>query len=169
MDQGHFTPINFTSATLSDFGGIHTGHKRHYYNYQFNCWQQYVLVFNNVGGTTLIDGVLCKLDTTAQTAGRNGVCKVLRGTSGGHAYCVNNTGATITDQYYFWGLQRGIGYGLAGGSIVATGLPLMAGATGFVALSTAGTDAIVGMAITAIAASTANTIDWMLPAGGLGA
>ena len=167
MDQGHFTPITFTSATLADFGGCKTGHRRDYYNYTFNCVQRYVLVFANIG--TIVDGALCKLVTTAQAASRAGVFKVILGTAGTTSFCVNNTGATITDQYYFWGLQRGVGYGLAGGAVVCTGLPLVAGATGFVALSAAGTDAIVGIGGTAMAASTVNTIDWMLPAGSLAA
>lgn len=170
MDQGHYTPIKYQSATLADFGGIKTGHKRDYYNPDFGCWQRYVLVFNSAG-TTIADGVLCKLLTTAQTASRAGVFRVLATSAAtSPAYCVNNAGTTIADAVYFWGLQQGVGYGLGGGAVpTATGLGLTPGAAGIVQLSTAGTDTIVGVAMTALTASTTNTIDWLLPRSGLAA
>lgn len=166
MILGHESPVNLVSATLADFfpsGAVaRTGIKRWYRNPEFG-WQQLVLVQNV--GASLADGVCCKLVTTAQAATRSAVWKVLiTSAATSPVYCVNNTGAAVPDGSYFWALQKGMGYGLGAGAVATTGVAVSVDSAGTLVVASTG-NTVVGIAMSALTASTTNTVDFNLPAG----
>jgi hypothetical protein len=152
--QAYKTAITITSATLADLGtGLTTGHER-----TEPDGRMYVLLFC---GEATPDGMVVCVDETETTATviHSELC--LDGTTKMPAG-VNNTGAPITDNHFWWALKRGLGYGITA-TTDTKGLAVTQAALGEVTTATLGTDSVSGILLETGVDSTQKAVYWTIP------
>ncbi len=113
------TGITGTSTVLADHGAaIKTGQTR------YEDGNKYVLVLSTA---SIADGYACNVDISESSTDAS--LAVALAVADGDVTCWNNTGGTVADATYFWGIVEGVGYGSADTATVAAGDDLAVEAT----------------------------------------
>lgn len=152
--QAYKTAVTVASATLSDLGaGLVTGHER-----VEPDGRTYVLLYS---GESTPDGMVVCVDETETTATvihselcLDGTTKMPLG--------VNNTGATVAVDVYWWAIKRGLGYGVTA-TTDTVGLAVTQTALGEITTATIGTHSISGILLETGVDSTQKAVLWQIP------
>lgn len=165
MNGAYWGPITLQSTSLTDFGPAARTGKRRIYEHPTYGRQEYVLAFNTVTAI-LPDGCVAKLVISQTTTNASQPANVtVNAASTTPGYCVNNSGADIAVSSYFWGLQKGDGYGLGG--TVGDGVQFTGGAAGIITAVADGLDAVHGIAVSDVTTALTNRVTWILPSHGV--
>ena len=152
--QAYKTAVTITSATLADLGtGLTTGHLRREPDGRI-----YVLLLS---GEATPDGMCVQLDETESSATVIHSELAIAGATK-PAIGVNNTGAEVADNVYWWAIKSGLGYGVTA-TTNTKGVAQTPAALGEITDATIGTHSIAGIVLETGEDSVQKAVYWTIP------